>query len=205
MKKIHNGDRKHPNKLGDGMFMHNIFTLYKDVEWEVHDLVPSETYMQLQVMYEHKYNLRKLCIPTGNFKNFRHALYEFACDGLVMTEPSYKFDLDIELPDKYVTVQYDAVDRARSMLIDPREYAEGYELVDLDKIPRDRNSVARLFEVQRNAEFHIGPDSGTLWTALAVGKPVKVSLNEAAPFEKQQSQRAAVLRLLANHEDVELL
>ena len=205
MKVLINGDRKMPTKLGDCLFMFSIFCFYKKVYWEVHTQHRSPTWNQLEPMYTGRYNLRMDTTVSGLFENFRNVLYRCAKEGLVIAEPEYSWELDVSVPEKYVTFQSQAVDRTRSFQNDPTEFADGYPVIDLDSFPRDSLSVHRIFELQRGAQFHIGPDSGSLWTALAVSCPVKLSLNNNIQSQKQHEQRRAVTTLVDNHDNVEYI
>lgn len=203
MKKLHNGDRKIPTKLGDGMFMHSIFCHYKDVEWEVHNLNKSDVWKQLEVLYNGKYKLQYRDLPTGQFKNFRNVLYECAMDGMKIARPKYYKSL--KRPEgRYVTFQSNSVDPTRELTEGLEGLSEGWEMVDVGNIPRDNQSVTNIMRLQEHAEFHIGADSGTLWTALAMKTPVKVLLNRRPDIMKHKEQDRAMLTLLRNHDNVEV-
>ena len=205
MIKLHTGDRKIPRKLGDGLFVHSIFCHLGNVEWEVHTTEKSEAWLQLEQLYHNRFELSMIHEPTGNFVNFRNVLFQMAMDGMKIAKPN-NFTHFIDLPEeKYVTYQIDSVDPTRALTDEKlEELAEGYKLVDVGNVERDMNSVKTIMELQRNAEFHIGADSGTLWTALSMDTPVKVMLNRRPWTQKHMEQDAALLRLLRNHDNVEI-
>ena len=186
MKKIGWFNARVPRKLGDAMFMHSLFIHYGSVEWPIEDFLTNPTWDQVAEIYEGRYQLRTGCMPTM-VNNLRNIIFEAAMDGMKIAP------VDIVKDREYITYQKNAKDPTRALQGDLKGIDVG-----------GCANVRELMELQAGATLHIGADSGTLWTALAVRTPVQVILNRRPDSTKTKEQDRTLLTLLRNHDNVEV-
>lgn len=196
----------HP-KLGDAIVYYSAFCHFKRVTWRQKQKAPiTDVWKKLQPMYAGRYDLKiQHGKPTYSDRNFMNEMWKV---GMKIAPPMFN-DLDVSefnLPERYATIQNIAAYEGRN--VDATEYADGLPLVNLDEITktRDKDDVRRLMTIQKNAELHVGADSGCAWSAIAVGTPVRVLEADRGTLDPLRwGMHQCALKLMLNNNHVEII
>lgn len=194
----------HP-KLGDTIVYCSAFQHFGKVIWKQKQKTPvPPVWKEVMPMYR-PFDLKvKHGKATRSDMNFMHEMWKI---GMKIGEADFKPVESLQIPlGRYVTIQpstgFSGRDRAIEELL---THTEGLEVVDLDEVTKSK-SVRDLLTVLKGAEFHVGPDSGCAWAAIAARTPVKVlEADRNQVGDKRFMMHQCALNLMTLNEDVEVI